>query len=151
MTDELEHDIAPAPRRRRRVVLGSVLLVVLAVAVGLGAATAYFYDSSRRSEDLTHLAHAMLQQNIRARYDDCVAGDAVRRALYDQTRASARSDALLYKLLPTLNTPLVHKLVARNRKRQLAAFAPRGRRGCTAYALLAVPAGVRRGYRLPRR
>lgn len=144
-----------SPRRfitsaRRLLTISAVLLLVLAIVAGLVIGGGLLFATSRRSEDLAQLTHAFSQQNVNARYDDCINGDAVRRALYQQTKASARSDALLYKSLPSLDTPQVHQLVAQTRAKQLAAFAPRGRRGCAAYALRAVPPGARDAYRVQR-
>jgi len=122
----------------------------LAFALALGAVVIALMAESTRSDDVARLAHDSVQQNVEARYDDCVAGDAVRRALYRQTRSAERSDGLLYRLLPSLDTPEVHELVRRRRAEQLRAFRPRGRAGCTIYALRVVPRELRGDYRVPR-
>lgn len=110
----------------------ALALALLSVVVLVGAVV-------HRSDDIAAIAHRSLQQSIDARYDDCIAGDAVRRALYQQAQAASRSDALLYRLLPSLDTPEVRKLVRRTRARQLRAFRPRGTDGCLIYAMRVVP------------
>jgi len=130
----------------------SLMSVALAVLLPLltGAVIFLLVRAKIQDNEVRYQAHAALQQNVNARYDDCVAGDSVREALYQQTLDSARSDPLLFKLLPSLDTPEVHRLIAANRARQLRVFAPRGRRGCASYALRAVPPASRRSYSVPR-
>jgi hypothetical protein len=130
----------------------SLMSIALAVLVPLLTAAVIFLLARARSQDaeIRQQAHAALQQNVNARYDDCVAGDAVREALYQQTIETERSDPLLYRLLPSLDTPEVHALIKENRARQLKAFAPRGQGGCEAYALRVIPPGSRRSFRIPR-
>lgn len=141
-------------RRMTPNILAVIAAVAIVVAIGSGVLLAL--SSSRQSEDLAKLyralhgqAHVTLQQNINARYDDCRAGDNLREALYQQTQDAARSDALLYRLLPSLDTPEVHTLVRQTRANQLSAFHPRGTYGCTVYALRAAPARARDQYTVP--
>jgi hypothetical protein len=138
-------------RRIWRRMTPNILAIVAAVAivVAIGCAVLLSISSSQQSDKLAKLAHSTLQQSINARYDDCRAGDQVREALHEQARASSRSDALLYRLLPSLDTPEVHKLVRRTRADQLRAFRPRGDDGCTIYALRAVPRNATGEYTLP--
>lgn len=138
-------------RRIWRRMTPNVLAIVAAVAivVAIGCAVLLSLSSSQQSEKLTKLAHSTLQQSINARYDDCRAGDVLREALTEQTQSSSRSDALLYRLLPSLDTPEVHELVRRTRADQLRAYAPRGPDGCTIYALRAVPRNATGEYTVP--
>lgn len=121
----------------------------LALALALGSFAIQLVAAGSRSDDLAVLSHRTLQQSIDARYDDCTAGDTVRRALYRQAQTASRSDALLYRLLPTLDTPQVRTLVRRSRRRQLRAFRPRGSDGCTIYALRVVPRDDHGRYSVP--
>lgn len=90
--------------------------------------------------------HDVVQQNIDARYSDCQGSERVRAALRDQVRRSARTDPLLFRLLPSLDTVEVRRLVHAERDRQLKAYAPRS---CRSYAIASVPAGQRSLYTIP--
>jgi cell division protein FtsB len=90
--------------------------------------------------------HDVVQQNIDARYSDCQGSEKVRAALRDQVRRSAKTDPLLFRLLPSLDTAEVRRLVRVERARQLKAYAPRS---CRSYAIASVPAGQRSQYTVP--
>lgn len=121
---------------------------VLAALVPLlvGAVVFLVVQNHEQDQELLHQGHQNIQQNVKARYDDCVGGEQVRTALREQVINGARTDKLLYHLLPSLNTPIVHELVAQSRADQLKAYAPRD---CSAYALAAVPPLQRHSYHAP--
>ena len=134
-------------------------MTTLATLAGLAIATAVFLAAGAQirlghevdrvrelTERVARAEHSSVQQNVNARYDDCHAGEQVRAALRLQVHQGRRTDPLLYKLIPSLDTAEVHDLVAVSRRRQLKAYAPRD---CRAYALAAVPAKARSRYGVP--
>lgn len=132
--------------RRRRVT--SIMVASLAVLTPLLTAAVVWLvvsDLHGRARD-RQAAHDVIQQSVRARYDDCLAGEQVRRALREQVQDAARTDPLLYRLLPQLDTPQVRRIVRERRARQLRAFAPKG---CREFALAAVPPSDRDEYTVP--
>lgn len=146
-----------SPLRRispdRRVVIIEILAVVLGVLllanVTLGVVN--YVRLANQVETTDRLVHDVTQQNVDARYGGCVAGDELRKALYNQTVQGMKTTPLLLSLVPSLDTPLVRDLLAQSNARQLEAFAPRGQEGCARYALAAVPAQARRNFTVPRR
>lgn len=90
--------------------------------------------------------HDATQQNIDARFADCTSSEKVRAALRDQVLEGERTSSLLFKLLPSLDTPEVHRLVARERARQLKAYKPRD---CGKYAISSVPVKQRKFFTIP--
>lgn len=129
----------------------SIMSLTLAILVPLLAGGMVFLLVRSHGQDLTlqRQAHAALQQSVNARYDDCLAGDVLRTALSLQVDESRRNDPLLYKLLPSLNTPEVRALVKHSRDEQVKAFKPRGAAGCRAYALRVAPPNSRSSYEVP--
>jgi hypothetical protein len=102
--------------------------------------------SRRLAARVAVVQHDSVQQNIDARYSDCQGSEKVRAALRDQVRRSAKTDPLLFRLLPSLDTPEVRHLVRAERARQLKAYAPRD---CRDYAIASVPVGQRSRYTIP--
>lgn len=131
-----------------RDVLLSVAIVAVSViasaAIVLGAVA--FQQTRVRAQQVAENARAATQQNVRARYDDCQSGNQLRAALIAQVQEGKLTEPLLYKLVPSLDTPQVHKIIADQRARQLRAYRPRN---CRAYALSAVPPGMRGEYHVP--
>ncbi|HZV74578.1 MAG TPA: hypothetical protein VFF79_12745 [Conexibacter sp.] len=138
------HRLTPEYRLRLAAVLAVVAVLVVCGTLVLGVST-YFrlrtqiQTVAALSAANRRLAHDVTQQNAKARYDDCQAGDRLRAALYAQALASSRTTPLLLRLVPSLDTPEVRRLAADSRTRQLKAYLPRGTRGCAQYALAVVP------------
>lgn len=132
---------------RQRTITTAIVVALAALVVVLAGAVSYLIvsDVQGRTRD-RQSGHDAIQQNVRARYDDCLNGEQVRQALRQQVQDSKRTDPLLYKLLPQLDTPEVRDLVRKRRARQLRAYAPRD---CREFALAAVPPENRRLYRVP--
>lgn len=122
-----------------------VLFAVLAsAAIVIGSLA--FVRTRERAVQVAHNAQAATQQNVRARYDDCQAAEQLRAALRAQVQEGKLTEPLLYKLVPSLDTPEVHKIIADQRRRQLDAYRPRD---CKTFALAAVPPGQRADFRVP--
>lgn len=135
------------PSRRS---FGYLALVVLGCAAAAFAISMYTgYRARATADKVEQQAHEIVQQTVRARYDDCLSGDDIRTALYEQALASARTTPLLLRLVPSIDTPAVRRLVAENRRQQLKAFRPRGTDGCRTFALRAVPPNERSQYTVP--
>jgi hypothetical protein len=128
----------------------SVMSMVLAVLVPalVGVVVFLVIQNHDQDQELLRQGRSAIQQNVTARYDDCRAGDEVRRALYHQARSSARSTRLLLRLVPSLDTRQVRRLAAKRRARQLRTFQPRGIGGCARYALRVVLPRDRDTYRV---
>lgn len=132
--------------RRRK--LTTVMVFVLAFLVPLLTAAVIWLvvsDLQGRARD-REAAREFVQQTVHARYDDCQAGEEIRAALRAQVKEGKRTDPLLYKLVPSLDTPKVHQIVAEQRARQLKAYE---KQRCREYALAAVPPDSRDSYRVP--
>lgn len=124
---------------RRR--LTTTLVIVLACLVPiLTAAVGYLIVRDVRQ------GRELVQQNVRARYDDCLQGEQVRSALREQVEDQQRTNPLLFKLVPSLDTPEIRRIIRQRRDRQLRAYAPRD---CGDFALQAVPPGDRGSYSVP--
>jgi hypothetical protein len=141
------HRLTPEHRIRVAAVLAVITTLVVCATLVLGVST--FVRLQTQVERVSELAHSTTQQTVKARYDDCLAGDVVRRELYRQAFVSDRSTALLLRLVPSLDTDEVRDLAAERRARQLRAFLPRGAAGCSEYALSVVPPHERSSYRVP--
>lgn len=130
-----------------RTVTTVVVIALSVVVVALAGAVGYLVIRAQDQDvDLAAFAHAAVQQNVQARYDDCQRGEQLRAALRAQVLASRRTNPILYKLVPSLDTPQVHRLVRAERRRQLQAYRSID---CRTYALAAVPLGHRGDYRVP--
>jgi hypothetical protein len=105
-----------------------------------------FIVTTNRNAQEKRDRHQAVQANVRARFDDCIAGNEVRRLRRQEIRQAALTEPLLYKLLPSLDTPEVRQVVKDNRERQLAAYADKD---CKSYALEAVPVDDRDDYTVP--
>jgi hypothetical protein len=138
--------VTPVTPRRA----ASIMSTVLAVLVPLLVAAVGFlvFQNHRQDEELLRQAHSAIQQNVTARYDDCRAGDRLRRALYQQALASSRTMPLLLRLVPSLDTPEFRELAMTARSRQLKAYRPRGTRGCARFALRVVLPKDRSSFRV---
>jgi len=128
----------------------SIMSTVLAVLVPLLVAAVVFlvFQNYQQDQELLRQGRSAIQQNVTARYDDCQAGDEVRRELYQQARSSGRSTRLLLRLVPSLDTRQVRRLAAKRRAHQLRTYRPRGAEGCARYALRVVPPDERQSYRV---
>lgn len=140
-------DHEPTPRAatdasRRALTAGVTLLAclvpLLAAAVGF-----LVYRSVDQSQRVTENVHNFTQANVQARYDDCQASNVLRAALRTRVLEGKRTDPLLFKLVPSLDTPEVHAIIKAQRQRQLRAFAAKD---CVEFALEAVPSGQRHNY-----
>lgn len=128
-------------------VLATVCVVLTVVVAYLVITTQH--QSSRLAQQTRAIAlavHTSTQSNIRARYDDCQASNRVLAALRAGVRAGKRTDPLLFKLVPSLDTPEVHALVTAQRAERLRALA---NKDCREYALEAVPSSERHNYTVP--
>jgi hypothetical protein len=136
--------MSPISPRRAASIMSTILAVLVPLLV---AAVVYLVlQNLRQDDELRRQAHAVVQQNVNARYDDCLSGERVRESLRLEVEDGRRTDPLLYKLIPALDTPEVRDLLAERRARQLRSYAPRD---CVAYALSSVPEAQRMLYRVP--
>lgn len=83
------------------------------------------------------------EQNVRARYDDCINGNEIRAALLARTLEAQRTNRILFRLVPSLDNPEVHTIIRKNLARDVAAYA---QKNCREYALQAVPPSDRERY-----
>jgi cell division protein FtsB len=136
-------------RPSRRAVLAAVLVLAVALLVSgsIIVGTLALIQTRDRADDIARAVRDRIAAVVAARHNDCQASNKVLAALRAEVRASKRTEPILYRLVPSLDTPEVHALVAAQRKRELRAFAARD---CRTYALQAVPAGQRHQYQLPR-
>lgn len=136
--------MSPISPRRAAFVMSTTLSVLVPVLV---AAVVYLVlQNIGQDRELERQGHAAIQQNVNARYDDCLNAEEVRASLRIQVEQGRRTEPVLYKLVPSLNTPEVRAIVAANRARQLKAYAPRD---CKKYALASVPVGQRSLHDVP--
>jgi len=79
---------------------------------------------------------AAILKNVEARREDCENNNSVRAALREQVEEGKRETPLLLKLVPALNTKEILSKAAKQRAKQLKAYAPLN---CEAYAHRALP------------
>lgn len=96
--------------------------------------------------ELATFGVSAVQQNIRARYDDCGQLNKIRAGLRSTVQQGKVEDPLLYQLVPSLNTPRVRRIVALNDRTELREFA---RVDCKDYARRAIPPGDHHHYKVP--
>lgn len=121
--------------------LKDVLLVLAAIAVVLAVAGYY-----SQTQELATFGVAAVQQEIRARFDDCTQLNKIRAGLRSTVQQGKVEDPLLYQLVPSLNTPRVRQIVATNERTELREFAAVS---CKDYARRAIPAGDHHHYKVP--
>lgn len=128
--------------------LNTIVSIATAIlVVGLSAAVVVLIAQNQQQDaELLAQGRAAIQQNVGARYDDCQNSEAVRSALRQQVEDGKRTDPVLYRLVPSLNTPEVRAIIKASRVFQLKAYAPRD---CEAYALASVPPMSRDEYQVP--
>lgn len=127
-------------------VLTTAMTVSLSVLVLTltGVTTWLVLRQAQQSGATQQAVRDFTRANVRARYEDCGNINQILSALRQEVVASKRTNPVLFKLLPSLDTPEVHALVRQERRRELRTFAPRD---CESYALAAIPAGRRDAYR----
>lgn len=121
---------------------GMTIAVALA-AIALWLVLGNQSDLRDQQRQLTAQAAAFQRANVQARFEDCLSSESLRAALRAEVLAGKRTNPLLFKLLPSLDTPHVHRLVRQERRQELHAFRPLN---CRAFALETVPPGQRAQY-----
>lgn len=132
---------------RPKVIAGVAVVTGLLASAALALGSVAIVRVGDQADDLASFGVDAVQANVTARYDDCQALEALRAAGRAQVAQGKRTEPLLYKLVPSLDTPEVHEIIERDRRRQLAAYE---KADCVAYAREAIPAGAPRGaYTVP--
>lgn len=132
----------------RAVVLMSVLLAISLVLNGVEwlRQTETNEQAAQETRAIAGFAVNTVQQNIDARHDDCLQLNHIRAGLRASVQQSKVTDPILFKLVPSLNTPQVRRIVATNDKRELQEFRAID---CKAYARRAIPPGDHHRYHVP--
>lgn len=100
------------------------------------AIAAWSLGEAVRVADQNHrFSHAAVRANIRARYDDCVSGNALRQGLTLVARQQQLPDNVIKRLFPNVPDSLIRKSRA-TFTLELRLFSPRN---CRQYAEEALP------------
>lgn len=77
-----------------------------------------------------------INNNVQARYSDCIEGESTRKALREQVEQGRSERPVLLKLVPQFDKPEVLAIIKKNEEEELKGFAPRN---CLEYAEEALP------------